>query len=134
MKPIPENLLRHIDPKDRQRMGKTGRTYAEVIQDSNKKMEKELQRDITNLLKLRDIWIGKSKFGVRTTFTAYAPDFLFVWEGRPYGFEVKVGKEEPSMEQINCHCQMRRNGWLVFVIRSVEQAVEFLDGKPQVLK
>jgi hypothetical protein len=120
-----------VDGKDRKPMGKAGRTWDEIQKSSVAKDERTLQKQIAALLTQRDIWFNRSRMDKRTTNTRFAPDFLFFWNGRGFAFEAKIGKSEPTEGQLDCHCQMRRNGWLVFVVRSVQEAREFLDGRPQ---
>lgn len=131
MKPIPNNILRAIDPAERRRMGKGARTWDEVETAREAKSEKELQSQIANLLNQRDIWFSRSRMDRRATVTKGQPDFLFALITRwglpiPMAFEVKIGKAEPTAEQIECHAHMRRNGWRVYVVRSLEQARELL--------
>ena len=133
MNPIPPNLLKCMPKDERKKLGKVGRTWDEIQYQSNARGERLLQKQVAALLTQRDIWHSRSRMDKRTTNQRGTPDFLFVWNGRPYAFECKIGKAEPTEAQINCHCQMRRNGWLVFVVRSLKEAKEFLDGKPQVL-
>lgn len=133
MKPIPENILRAMPKEDRQRMGKDWRTWNEIQSDNMARDERTLQKQIAALLSLSDVWYSRSRMDKRTTNKRGTPDFLFVWNGRPYAFEAKIGKAEPTNEQLDCHSQMRRNGWLVFVVRSIEDVRAFLDGKPHKL-
>jgi len=138
MKPIPNNILKRMDKTERKKLGKLGLTNEEIQTRNEFELEKDLQRDVINLLHQRDIWVQSSRFGKRSTATKGAPDFLFVWTlngiPRPMAFEVKVGNGKPTKWQLETHMHMRRNGWLVFVVRSLNEAREFLDGKLQVLE
>jgi hypothetical protein len=133
MKPIPNNLLKCMDKRDRYRLGKIGRTNEEIEIMVEAKTERYLQEQIANLLRQRGIWFGRAKLNKRSTYTPGAPDFLFMWNGRAYAFECKIAKGKLEEHQLICHEHMRRNGWLVFVVRSLKEAQEFLDGKLQVL-
>jgi len=134
MKVLPQNVLRYMPKEDRKKLGKLGLTNEEIQTRNEFELEKDLQRDVINLLHQRDIWVQSSRFGKRSTATKGAPDFLFVWNNRPYAFEVKVGNGKPTKWQLETHMHMRRNGWLVFVVRSLNEAREFLNGKLQVLE
>lgn len=136
MKPIPENILKRMAKEDRRRMGKAGRTWEEIQYADAVNSERTLQKQVAALLTQRDIFYVQSRMDKRTTVGRGCPDFLFVNPDnqRAYGFECKMRKAEPTPAQLDCHCQMRRNGWLVFVVRTVEEARDFLDGKAQVLK
>jgi len=122
-----------MSPVDRKPLGKAGRTWDEIQHSNVVKDERTLQKQIAAFLTLRDVWFYQSRMDRPHTCRIGTPDFLFMWNGRAYAFEAKIGKAEPTEAQINCHCQMRRNGWLVFVVRSVEEAKELLDGKAQKL-
>jgi len=120
-----------MDASERQRLGKLFRLPKEMEVDREIQSEKELQKDVANLLRQRNIWFGASHMDKRSRFTMGAPDFLFVYLSRPFAFECKVGNNKPTEEQYRTHVQMRENGWLVFVVRSLEEAKMFLDGRPQ---
>jgi len=111
---------------DRIPLGKAGLTTKEIDGKQSLKLERELHRQIVSYLQLQDVWIGKSRFGKRSTFTPGAPDIVFVWKGVPWAFECKIGNEQPTESQLAAHAQMRRNGWIVFVVRTLEEAKEFL--------
>jgi hypothetical protein len=130
---VPHNLLRCMPKEDRLRLGKAGLTNQEIDEQVQAKTERYLQQQIANLLRQRDIWFGRAKINKRSTYTPGSPDFLFMWNGRAYAFECKMAKGKVEENQLICHEHMRRNGWLVFVVRSLTEAREFLDGKPQVL-
>jgi hypothetical protein len=122
-----------MDETERKLMGKAGLTTEEIQLKNDLELEGELQKDLRSLLAQRDVWVMTNRFGKRSTATKGAPDFLFMWNGRAYGFECKVGNRETTKKQLETHMHMRRNGWLVFVVRSLKEAQEFLDGKPQTL-
>ena len=114
--------------------GKAGRTNEEIELRNELELERDLQKDVHNLLRQRDILVITNRFGKRSTATKGVPDFNFLWNCRGYAFECKVGNRQPSQKQLETHMHMRRNGWLVFVVRTLNEARDFLDGKLQVLK
>jgi len=126
MNVLPDNILKHMATEDRRQLGKPGRTWDEAETAREDKLEAELQKQVANLLRQRDIWFGRSKMNKRSRYTKGAPDFIFAWRNLPFAFECKVNKREPSTDQIDCHAHMRRNGWMVFVVRSLTQAQELL--------
>lgn len=123
---LPDSFLRRMDNSERDRLGRAGRTWDEAEAARIKISERELQKQIVNLLNQRDIWHNRSRMDKRATNRRGTPDFLFFHKGRAQAWEVKIGKAELSLEQIDCHLQMRRNGWHVFVVRSLTQAQELL--------
>ena len=122
-----------MSKKDRAPLGKAGLTTEEIQLKNDLELERDLQKDVHNLLRQRDVLVITNRFGKRSTATKGVPDFNFSWNCRPYAFECKVGNRKPSQRQLETHMHMRRNGWLVFVVRSLKEAQEFLDGKLQVL-
>lgn len=131
MKPIPNNILKCMSKADRKPLGKAGRTNAEIEADIEYLLEKDLQKGICNLLRQRGIWFGRSKMNKRSRYTKSAPDFLICWNGKAVGIEAKIGNKEPSEDQLKCHEHMRRDGWLVFVVRTIQEVKDILDGKAQ---
>ena len=126
MTPLPSNFLKCMPKSERQRLGKAGRTDAEVQEDIEFRLEKDLQKHIGNLLSQRDIWFGRSKMHKRSRYTKGAPDFLFAWRDLPVAIEAKIDNKAPSIDQLRCHAHMRRNGWSVYVVRSIEEVRKIL--------
>ncbi len=113
--------------EDRMAIGKHCQTAKEIDSGLSQKLERKLQKEIAGFLSIRDVWFGRAKFGKRSTYTPGAPDFLFAWNGRPYALECKIGDNGPTEGQLEAHCRMRLNGWMVFVVRSLEEVKAILD-------
>lgn len=131
MKVIPEKLLRLMSPEDRRKAGQ--KTAAEVLAQGEAKSEKELQRSIVGLLRLKGIEPIVSRMDRRTSNNVGTPDILFAvggfFNGRSYDFacawEIKMPKGELSDQQKAIGCKMIQppNAWCHRVIRSVDQAL-----------
>ncbi len=129
MKPvavIPESLLRLMSPAERAKLGKAGRTMAEIEVEQAAKSEGELQSQLKNLLTLREIVFCSPAFGKRTGILPGWPDLTFAVRGVPCAWEVKHAKNDLQDVQVKVRAQMEANGWRYAVIRSVAEAREFL--------
>jgi hypothetical protein len=90
--------------------------------------EKELQKQVGQLLRLKGVWFDVQRMDKKTRGVVGRPDFLFAWQGRPCAFEFKVGYNQLSSEQSATIETMKAQGWRVAVIRSTQEAFEFLKG------
>lgn len=136
MKPrvIPENILKCMSPKDRRKHGQ--KTAAEVVAQGEAKSEKELQRSIVALLRLKGIEPIVSRMDRRTSNNVGTPDILFV-AGMENGtgdewvwlvacaWEVKMPQGKLTIEQEAMAKRLTTppNCWRHRVIRSVDQAL-----------
>ncbi len=123
----PNHILKAMNPNDRKALGKRGRTQEEILSQTTAKGEGELQGNLINLLRLRDIAYLSVRFGKRTRITVSWPDITFCYEGVPVAWEVKFGKEKPSDEQKAMHVRMARDGWKIFIIRTIQEGKACLD-------
>lgn len=114
-------------PSDRETLGKAGRTAEELAAKLSAVYERELQKHLRNLLAQRDIVCGVSIFGRKSTYTEGWPDITFALDGRACAWECKIRADKPSAEQAAMHRKMRANGWLVAVVRNLDEARAFLD-------
>ena len=55
------------------------------------------------------------------------PDFTFAYRGRPIALEAKMPGKDAEAHQAACHDRMRADGWLVWVVRSVDDVASALD-------
>jgi hypothetical protein len=124
---IPENLLRCVNPADRKKLGPAGQTAEEAMQAFTIRSEKDLQKQICNLLSLRGIWFSWSRMDCKTTAKVGTPDFLLVSNGIPIALEAKFGNGKLSEEQERTHALMTRDGWKVRVVRSLEEVRTILN-------
>lgn len=137
MKVIPENILKCMSPEARRKYGQ--RTAAEVMASGEATSEKQLQRSIVGLLRLKGIEVNVSAMHKRTTHRVGWPDLTFsVWvDGLLMGvlpgtripmaclWEVKMPQCELSPEQEDMKEKLDDgpNAWRHRVIRSVDQAL-----------
>ena len=122
--PIPEHVRRLMPPEERKALGAP--TCAEVDEKLRAKSEKQLQENIGNMLRQFDIIYNVSRMDRKKTDMVGWPDFTFAIHGRAFAFEVKLpgGKLTPDQERVIDH--MKRNGWLVLVVRSEAEALSIL--------
>ena len=124
---LPPNVLRCMPEGDRHRLGKSGMLPEEALAKADVKAERDLQRHIGNLLRLRGIPFNQSRMDRRTSCAVGWPDFTFAVGGVPFAWEVKTAKGQLTGEQDVLHVLMRACGWRVSVIRSVQQALDVLN-------
>ena len=134
---LPDNILKRMSPTDRKRLGKSGRTSEDCKRDQERVSEREIHRQIEQWLNSKGIVYRHDRMDRKTTGTVGWPDFTFAWEmyrhhGIKYaggvGVEVKVAGGKCSQEQLDCHARMECNGWLVFVVNSLQEMIEALKG------
>lgn len=123
---------------DRKSLGKAGRTQAEANEKCEYRSEKELQKQILNLLRLRGIEVIVSRMDRKISNNVGTPDFLFSVLGRDNyrhclyscAIEVKLKKGVLSTAQMNMHAKMITppNAWTYRVIHSVDEMRMFLEG------
>lgn len=71
-----------------------------------------------------NIKVGTAFNHKKSTYTEGWPDLTFAVNGKPVAIELKTDEGVVSQEQRLCHEQMRGNGWLVFVCRSLEEVIK----------
>jgi hypothetical protein len=108
-----------MTPEQRQPLGAAGVTATEAQEKYAAGQEKRLQSDIRAYLRLHDIWTDCDSMAKRRSGTKGAPDFLFCYKGKACAIEAKTSVGRLSGDQVNAIEQMRRNGWLVIVAKSV---------------
>jgi hypothetical protein len=127
MKPtsiLPPNIVRLMSKEDQERLGQV---TVEVVAQLNEAVdEKELHEQISSLLRRRDIVYVHASMFKRSTLPVGYPDFSFVYHGEAYGWELKVGKNKLSPEQVEMLYRMNQNGWDTVVINSTDQALRIL--------
>ena len=138
MKILPESYLRCMSPEDRKALGKAGQTRDETLSKAEAKSEKELQRQIVSLLRLKGIEPIVSRMDRRTTNNVGTPDILFAvggYQGSLVGIvpfacaiEVKLPGNplKPQQEDMARRLQTNPNRWTHEVIRSVDEMRAFL--------
>lgn len=133
---LPPHVLKCIAPEDRKALGKAGLTPEEVLAKAQLRNERDLQRTIVSLLRLKGIEPLWHRTDKRSHATIGWPDITFSTVHRvdgwddfcPQAWEVKFEDGELSVEQqqMMIRLQSPPNGWRVRVIRSVNEAIEQL--------
>ena len=98
----------------------------QIASQSEVLSEKRLQIQLCQLLSLKDVTALTPRFGKKTRMNTGWPDMTFAWRGKPCVWEVKVGTNTLTDEQVAMLDKLKREGWFVAEIRSMEQAFEFL--------
>lgn len=124
-----DNLLKRMSSKDRASMGLL--TSDEAMAKFKARSEKELQESICSLLRLRGIAFYRTRMDRAQTGTVGWPDITCAVDGIPLGLEAKIGNTKPTQDQLDCHSQMMKNGWRVYVVRSLPEVKEILDALEQ---
>lgn len=103
------------------------KTESEAQADLDFDREKDLQIGMCNLLNLRGIWYQRQRMDRKSTGTSGCPDFLFSINGKAIAVEAKVGKNDLSPDQEDAIHHMKKNGWKVYVVKSIEEFKKVLD-------
>ncbi len=128
---LPDNILNRMRTEDRKKLGV--QTGEEAMAKFVAKSERELQDKIAALLDIRGIAFMRQRMDKRTTGTLGWPDFTFhVWHHnerikQAIAFEAKHESAGLDPDQKKCIKKMLANGWAVYLVRSVQEAKEFLD-------
>ncbi len=130
MKVLPINYLKCLSAADRKVLGKAGVLPKEADDTAIAKSEKELQKQIINILRLRGIEVNVSRMDKRKTDRVGWPDLVFsVANSRnqifPCAWEIKLPKNVLSEAQRKTHRALLEhpNAWNYRVIFSVDDAL-----------
>lgn len=137
MKVLPDSYLRCLSAKDRKSMGKAGQTAAETLAKADVKTEKDLQRQIIALLRLKGIEVNVSRMDKKKTDSVGWPDLTFSitgdlrgweWGSESCAWEVKLpGRQlDKAQQEMMVKLTTKPNGWQYSVIHSVDQAIKEL--------
>jgi hypothetical protein len=134
---LPDSMLKLVEKSQRQALGL--RTMDEIAAQAEVKIEKDLHRQIENLLRIRNVQFFSSRMDRRTTTQVGTPDILFcvlVWVfdkltqstfqmPQAHAWELKIGGRALDPEQVKMFEQMtaKPNGWTCRTIRSVDDAL-----------
>lgn len=137
---LSDHVLKLMDPADRKKLGL--KTMDEINQMAEAKTERELHKQVANLLRLRGIEFFDSRMDKRTSRPVGEPDFVFaVWieatradknqlavlDRWPAacGWELKLpGKNlDPDQAAMFEKLTKHPNAWICRVIRSVDEAL-----------
>jgi hypothetical protein len=123
---LPENILRRIDPKDRQPLGKHGRIAPEREAALAVTMEKATHGLFMQYLRLNDIFFIHSNFAKASRSTPGTPDFCFCVNGQAMAVEFKTPTGRLSKDQERAIERMRSNGWAIEICTSLTEAIGFI--------
>ena len=123
---LPESFLRNMDPQERAKLGKSGKTMDERQAALDAKSEKVLQNRVAALLRLKDITFNWSSMRKKTTCIRGWVDFSFAIKGQAVAFECKVAGGKLSVEQEKIRSGLWKDGWEYRVITNEQQVVDFL--------
>jgi hypothetical protein len=126
MKPtvLPETFLRRMSPEDRKPLGPAGRTMAECDEANAVKYERELQKDIANYLRQKNVTFIQSRMDKRTRNTKGCPDFLFAISGRAIAIEAKRPGGTLRPDQDRMRLGLLRDGWRHLTVFTLQEVVE----------
>ena len=133
---LPETFLRCVKPEDREKL-KLGLTAEEFMAKGAAKNERDLQRQIVSLLRLKGIEPNVSRMDKRKTDAVGWPDITFAvgkqhdiypnaYDGTyACAWEIKHGDGKLSTEQQQMALRLssKPNCWRHRVIRSVDEAM-----------
>ena len=105
---------------------------SETERRSDVKSEKQVQEQIANWLRQRNVWFCRSRMDRKTSNGLGTPDFLFTWPTcdnhfEPVAVEAKSEAGRLTPEQERVRDQMRECGWTHFTIRSLPELRALLD-------
>jgi hypothetical protein len=123
-----DNVLSKLPPDEKKRLGKAGLTYGEAQAKQAAREEKELQRQIANLLRLKGIEANVSRMDKRKTDRKSWGDFTFAANGQAVIWECKRPGEKlrDDQEAMRKKLIAAPNEWQYFVIHTVEDGIRSL--------
>lgn len=121
---LPNHILKLMPENERKKLGKAGMTAAECREIAVAKCERELQKQLVNLLRLNGVrFVINQRFGVKTTAPKGTPDILFSIKGLACAWEVKMPGEKPSADQVKAMEEMSSDGWRCAIVTTYDQAL-----------
>ena len=126
---LPENVRKKLSPEDRAALGVAGLCVEELLLRYEAKSERELQRQISQYLRLRGIPFYSARMNKPTTGKLGTPDYLAVLppNGRCLGLEAKMPGCQPTPEQAAELEAIRAAGGIAVVIHSLAELKTVLD-------
>ncbi len=120
---LPDRFLTKMSATDRAKLGTAGMTAAEGQQIAIAKTERELQNQITAMLRRNGIWPIVQRMDRRSNIAIGSPDIVFAVKGRPVAWECKLPGKKPTAEQEDAMRIMSANGFLCDVIHHYDEAL-----------
>lgn len=125
MKPIPENILAKMNPKDRPK-GTAGMTRDDCRNSEIVKTEKELQAQLSALLRRNDLDFINPDMRKKSALPVGWPDYtIFLPNGKTIFWEAKVWTPLRP-DQLRVRARLEAKGHQYRVIRDLLQAQEHL--------
>jgi hypothetical protein len=119
----------HMRPADRKSLGKAGMTGEEAMASYSAKSEKELQKQIAGILAIRGIRYLNPAMSKKSPLPIGWPDFtIFLPPGRTIFMECKIEGGKLTKEQEAFGTWAKQWGFPHYVVRTLTQAIENLEG------
>jgi hypothetical protein len=128
---LPDHVLKRIPPAERKPLGKAGMTSAEGNLAAERRAERELQKDMENTLRQRNLFFVRSRMDKRTRTRRGLPDFIIVLHGeRALLVEAKVHGGQVSEDQAKVFADYwNQTGGIVHLILNLPAFIDLLDSK-----
>jgi hypothetical protein len=128
---IPENFLKLISPANRKALGKAGQTAEEAMAAYSARSEKELQKQICNLLRLRGIIFLNPAMSKKSPLPIGWPDFtIFLDGGKVLFLECKFEGGKLTDEQFIYATRLANRGYAHHVVRTLREVQDLLQPNP----
>jgi hypothetical protein len=125
---LPDSFLKALPEPERRKLGKAGITAEEAIVAYSTKKERELQRLVHNWLLSKELYFESDRMDKRTSGKKGRADFRVCCRGLWLSLECKAGTGTLTSEQGAEAARLRRSGGKFVVVRSLEEAVEAVNG------
>lgn len=124
-KTLPENIRRCMPTEQRKQLAIP--TNDEANAKFVARREKELQNQIANLLRQRNVVFFQQRMDKRTTGRVGQPDFIFAIRGRACAVECKMPFSYLTVEQGDVLTSLICDGWHIFVARGLDEFIVWLN-------
>lgn len=131
---ITDGMLRCMGDELRKPMGKAGWTAEECSESNAVKLERILQKQISNWLRLHSVAFISSRMDKRTRNTKGCPDFLFAIRGQATAVEAKRpgGTLRPDQERMRL--ELMRDGWRHLTAYRLEDVIDLFKTSERIWK
>jgi hypothetical protein len=122
-------MLRRMSPADRAWLGKAGVTAAEAQVSYDERSEKDLQKNMENYLRQRNLFFIRSRMDKRPTIRKGLPDFTIILPGgMSLLVEAKVEGGVVSADQKKCFDDFwTQTGRVVHIVFNFDQFRRLID-------
>lgn len=128
---LPDKLLRLMPREARAPLGKAGVTNAEAQAKADTRAERDLQKDMVNLLNQRELFHDRLRMDKPTRSRPGRPDFfIFLPTGKALLVEAKVaGGELSENQKIYFTEYWNKTGQVVHIVLNLDQFKALLDAQ-----